>query len=203
MGCHRGATASAWKIPRSARLCLSSSRALLLLIPHLGSNANTGSLALRNDRPSFPVVSYNMYVHRFSFSYVTNCCTPSLYQQPSPSTAIGLEIPLLFLQSHPGILLYSHDFIASKPWECRISTTQYHLHVEPRVPSSVTAYSLSLNPLGYQFLLLVPSDWPCLLWESRVSMRQYHWNIILSYSFRPLKNCLLYLKLCKTSSKSK
>jgi len=57
------------------------------------------------------------------------------------------------------------------PWECRVSTNQYHLHVEPRVPSSVTVYSLSLNPLGYQFLLLVPSDWPCLLWESRVSMR--------------------------------
>ena len=87
--------------------CLSSSRRSML--PYLSSYT---SLALRNDRPSFPVVSYNMYVHRFSFSYVTNCCTPSLYQQPSPSTAIGLEIPLLFLQSHPGILLYSHDFIA-------------------------------------------------------------------------------------------
>jgi hypothetical protein len=69
------------------------------------SNADTGFLALRNDRPSFPVVGSRSSTW---LTVVINM-VHSLYQQPPPSTAIDLEIPPLFLHSHLGILLYSHD----------------------------------------------------------------------------------------------
>ena len=49
--------------------------------------------------------------------------------------------------------------LASRSWESHVSTRQYHLHVELRVPSSVMdCLSPSSESIRYRYFLLVSSD---------------------------------------------
>lgn len=188
--------ASAWKIPCSARLCLSSSRPLLdfqgsfflHIISYISHITALVACTAAYSRKFLLLIPQQRRYRlsraqkwqtlfssgRFSFFYVANCCdkhgalplpaASSFHcHRPGNPTAVPA-----FSSWHSLVL---PRLIASRPWESRVCTRLYHLHVESRVPSSVTVYSLSLNPLGHQCLLLVPSN--CLALLAMRKSREY------------------------------
>ena len=98
--------ASAWKIPRSARLCLSSRRL------HAFAYYDTDSTVTQIQALSRSEVTDPPHVGSHSPTWLTVVLLPSTSSLllPLPS-AWRLEIPLLFLHSHPGILLYSESAV--------------------------------------------------------------------------------------------